>query len=188
VRHVQRGLGQGLGSDSFIEQSTVGRTSDHAKMATMSNPTWAPLSWREVAVKLATSRSYWLVTTNADGSPHSAPVWGVMVDDRLYIHCERKTVKARNLARDGRAVVHLESGEDVVIIRGYLDDVGLPEAARAVMNALSVKYDHPGDAHRLPSSDDSFDVLYLLRPVKALLWNLSDYEDTQQRWTAEASP
>jgi hypothetical protein len=106
------------------------------------------------------------------------------VEDRLYVYSERGTVKARNLARDGRAVVHLESGEDVVIVHGYLDDVGLPQAAPEVVNALSSKYDHPDDAQYLPSGDDSFDVLYLLRPEKALLWNLADYEDSQQRWTA----
>ena len=157
-------------------------------MATMPNPNGDQPSWHEVAIRLAPSRSYWLVTTNADGSPHAAPVWGVMVEDRLYIYSERSTVKARNLARDGRAIVHLESGEDVVIVHGYLEDVGLPQAASQVVNALSSKYDHPGDAQYLPSGDDSFDALYLLRPEKALLWNLSDFEGTQQRWTAAASP
>jgi PPOX class probable F420-dependent enzyme len=153
-------------------------------MPTMPNQNRDQPTWHQVAMRLAPSRSYWLVTTNADGSPHAAPVWGGMVEDRLYVYSERGTVKARNLARDGRAVVHLESGEDVVIVHGYLDDVGLPQAAHEVVNALSSKYDHPDDAQYLPSGDDSFDVLYLLRPEKALLWNLADYEDSQQRWTA----
>jgi len=139
-------------------------------------------------MRLAPSRSYWLVTTNEDGSPHVAPVWGGLVGDRLYFYSERATVKARNLARDGRAVVHLESGEDVVIVHGYVDDVGLPQSAGDVMSALSSKYDHPDDAQYLPSHDDSFDVLYLLRPEKALLWNLADYEGSQRRWTARADP
>ena len=138
-------------------------------------------SWHEIAARLAPSRSYWLVTTNADGSPHAAPVWGVMVEGRLYIYSERTTVKARNLRRDGRAVVHLESGEDVVIVHGYLADMGLPQAAHDVLDALRLKYDHPGDAQYLPSSDDAFDVLYLMRPERALLWKLADYEGTQLR-------
>ena len=137
-------------------------------------------------MRLAPSRSYWLVTTNGDGSPHAAPVWGAVVGDHLYLYSERSTVKARNLARDGRAVVHLESGEDVIIVHGYLDDVGLPQAALEVVAALSSKYDRPDDAQYLPSSDDSFDVLYHLRPEKALLWNLADYEQSQQRWIALA--
>jgi len=155
-------------------------------MATMPNQIRNQPTWHQIAMRLAPSRTYWLVTTNADGSPHAAPVWGSIVEDRLYIYSERTTVKARNLARDGRAVIHLESGEAVVIVHGHFDDVGLPQAARDVMDALSSKYDHPHDAQYLPSSDESFDVLYLLRPEKALLWNLADYEDTQQRWIAPA--
>jgi hypothetical protein len=56
-----------------------------------------------------------------------------------------------------------------------------------VMQALAWKYDGPDDAGYLPSADPSFDVLYRLRPQKALLWKLSDYENTQQRWAAQPS-
>jgi len=37
-------------------------------------------------------------------------VWGVVIEDTLYLYGERRTVKARNLAADPRLVVHLESG------------------------------------------------------------------------------
>jgi len=83
-------------------------------------------TWSDIAERLALSRSYWLVTTNPDGSPHAAPVWGVVVDDALCLYSERTTVKARNLARDRRAVVHLESTEDVIIVHGELEDLGGP--------------------------------------------------------------
>jgi hypothetical protein len=125
-------------------------------------------SWSEVARRLARARSYWLGTTNQDGSPHATPVWGVVVGDRFYIYSERSTVKARNLARDGRVVVHLESSE--------------------VVEALDDKYDRPDERQYLPSADGSFDVLYRLRPRKALTWCLSDYEHTQGRWSAPPGP
>jgi hypothetical protein len=44
----------------------------------------------------------------------------------LYLYSERRAVKARNLAADPRVVVHLESGEDVVIVRGAAQDLGTP--------------------------------------------------------------
>lgn len=125
------------------------------------------------------------MTTNRDGSPHVAPVWGVVVDERLYLYSERTTVKAGNLGRDSRGIVHLESGEDVVIVHGHFDDLGIPQLTMNVMEALARKYDGPDDTQYLPTADPSFDVLYRLRPQKALLWNLSDFENTQQRWTAQ---
>jgi nitroimidazol reductase NimA-like FMN-containing flavoprotein (pyridoxamine 5'-phosphate oxidase superfamily) len=73
------------------------------------------LSWPEVATRLTAARNYWLCTTTPSGTPHAAPVWGVVTGQTLYLYSERRTVKARNLADDPRVVVHLESGEDVVI-------------------------------------------------------------------------
>ena len=85
-----------------------------------------PLSWPEVAARLAAARNYWLSTTTPSGAPHAAPVWGVVTGGTLYLYSERSTVKARNLAADPRVVVHLESGDDVVIVRGTAEDAGSP--------------------------------------------------------------
>lgn len=46
-----------------------------------------------------------LATTRADGSPHVAPVWFVLDGDDVLFNTGRTSVKARNLARDGRAVL-----------------------------------------------------------------------------------
>jgi hypothetical protein len=105
-----------------------------------------------------------------------------MVNDDLYLYSERSTLKAKNLQIDPRAVVHLESGDDVVIVHGQLEDVGHPMDFRQVVDALAQKYDTPVRRRFLPSTDPDFDVLYLFRPRRALLWLLSDYEGSQQRW------
>ncbi|HMD94273.1 MAG TPA: pyridoxamine 5'-phosphate oxidase family protein, partial [Trebonia sp.] len=81
------------------------------------------LSWAEVAVRLAVARNYWLTTTSPSGAPHAAPVWGAVIDHTLCLYSERNTRKARNLAADPRLVVHLESGDDVVIVRGTAEDL-----------------------------------------------------------------
>jgi hypothetical protein len=84
------------------------------------------VSWGEIAARLEGARSYWLCTTMPSGSPHAAPVWGAVMHDVLYLYSERRTAKSRNLAADPRAVVHLESAEDVVIVRGTAEDLGTP--------------------------------------------------------------
>src|SRR5262245_39298022 len=142
------------------------------------------LTWSEVAQRLAPARSYWLVTVSATGAPHAAPVWGVVVDEDLYLYTERSTVKARNVAENPRIVVHLESGEDVVIVHGQAEDLGHPATIGDVVAALAAKYPHPDDAQYLPSEDPDFDVLYVIRPHRAMAWRLDDYESSQGRWRA----
>lgn len=140
------------------------------------------ISWDDVIDRLRPARSYWLATTGAEGAPHTVPVWGAVLGHDLYTYGERTTVKARNLARDDRAALHLESAEDVLIVYGHLEDLGRPQDADAVLRAFEAKYDRPEDCRYLPSTDPAFDVLYRLHPVRALLWSLADYEHSQRRW------
>jgi len=95
------------------------------------------LSWAEVAARLAAARTYWLSTTMPGGAPHAAPVWGVVIESTLYLYSERRTRKARNLAADPRLVVHLESGDDVVIVHGTAEDLGHPAHVPDVGAALA---------------------------------------------------
>jgi PPOX class probable F420-dependent enzyme len=142
------------------------------------------LSWPEVAARLAAARTYWLCTTTPSGAPHAAPVWGVVTGQVLYLYSERRTVKARNLAADPRVVVHLESGEDVVIVRGTATDLGTPAQVPEVVSALSAKYAGQDDRQYLPDADPDFDVVYAIGPQSAMMWRLDSYEASQRRWTA----
>jgi hypothetical protein len=144
------------------------------------------LTWAEVAARLAAARNYWLCSTTQAGAPHAAPVWGVVTSQVLYLYSERRTVKARNLAADPRVVVHLESGDDVVIVRGTATDLGAPARLPAVVAALSAKYTGAGDRRYLPEADPDFDVVYAISPQSAMTWHLSDYEASQRRWAAPA--
>ena len=143
-----------------------------------------PLSWPEVAARLAVARNYWLSTTAPSGAPHAAPVWGAVLDNTLYLYTERRTVKARNLAADPRVVVHLESGDDVVIVRGTAEDAGAPAQVPDVVRALSAKYTAEADRQYLPEADPDFDVVYAIRPRSAMMWRLADYEASQRRWSS----
>ncbi len=144
-----------------------------------------PLTWEEVARRLAPARNYWLHTTGPTGSPQVTPVWGAVVGDRLYHYSLRSTVKAHNLRQNPRVGVHLESGADVVIVYGTLADVGRPEEATDVVQAFAGKYDRPEELPFLPGANPSFDVLYRLIPGRALVWSLPDSEASMRRWVAE---
>jgi hypothetical protein len=142
------------------------------------------MTWAEVAGRLAAARSYWVGSTTGSGAPHAAPVWGAVADEVLYLYTERSTVKARNLAADPRVVIHLESAEDVLIVRGVVEDLGPPAAVPSVVAALAAKYTSAQDQQYLPDHDPDFDVVYAVRPRSAMAWRLDDYAASQRRWTA----
>jgi hypothetical protein len=143
-----------------------------------------PVSWSDIAERLARAHHYWLHTTNADGRPDASPVWGVVRDEVAYFYTARTTVKARNAANDPRALIHLESAADVVIVHGRLIDLGLPVQHPQVLGAFEEKYQQPEEVPFLPSSDPSFDVLYSFAPARAMLWALPDTEASTRRWKA----
>ena len=66
-------------------------------------------------------------------------------------------MKARNLAADPRVVVHLESGEDVLIVRGTAKDLGTPAQVPDAVAALSAKYTGEDDRQYLPDADPDFE-------------------------------
>jgi hypothetical protein len=109
-------------------------------------------------------------------------VWGAIVGQDLHFFSERRTAKARHIAANPQVAVHLESAEDVVIVHGLLDDLGMPSAHPEVLRALDVKYDSPEDVRYLPTADPDFDVLWRLRPTRAMLWRLDQYDASQARW------
>jgi PPOX class probable F420-dependent enzyme len=141
------------------------------------------LTWAAVADRLAPARNYWVGTTGRDGAPHAAPVWGVVVGEVLYFYTETGTAKARNLAADPRVVVHLESGDDVLIVRGTASERVDPALLSEVLAAFVPKYTEPDDLQYLPVGPPGEVVLAVL-PTSALSWSLGDYESSQQRWSA----
>ena len=88
------------------------------------------LDWSWADERLASSRNYWIVTAGADGEPAAAPVWGVWEDGAVYFGTNPNSRKGRNIARDPRIVVHLESGDEVVVLHGEAE-VAAPRARLA---------------------------------------------------------
>lgn len=81
------------------------------------------LPWERAVDRLRSAYAYWIATTCDDGRPHSIPVWGVWLDDAFYFSNGATTRTGRNLWRDPRITVHLESGEDAVIVEGVAEAV-----------------------------------------------------------------
>ncbi len=139
------------------------------------------LPWSHVTERLAAARSYWLATVRPDGRPHVAPVWGVWLDGAFSFGAERQSVKARNLAANPSLSLHLESGDDVVILEGAVLAIPDPLAILGLDTAFQAKY---GMSAADPGKDDpsSAPIWYALSPDTALAWLESDFAATATRW------
>jgi PPOX class probable F420-dependent enzyme len=76
------------------------------------------LPWSWAVERLAGSRTYFLSTIRKDGSPHVMPLWAVWVHDSICLSTAYTTVKSRNLERDPRCVLTVESDHDHVVYEG----------------------------------------------------------------------
>ena len=148
-----------------------------AEAYTVGTTTNGPLAWGHAEERLEGSRNYWIVTTRRDGRPHAAPVWGVWVGGSLYFGTGRGSVKGRNLARRPDLVVHLESGDDVVILEGAVEEVRDRASFDAIDAAYRAKYGMGVD-----QAGDDAAVWYVVRPRAAHAWLENDFLDTATRW------
>jgi hypothetical protein len=133
------------------------------------NPT-AMLAWDQVVPKLVDAQTYWLCTVRPDGRPHAVPKWGVWVNERLYFDGSAETRHARNIAENPQVVVHLESGDEAVILEGICEPVETVGASlgKAVAQAYTRKYEARGYAPDPKQWDDG--GLYEVVPTKVLAW------------------
>jgi Pyridoxamine 5'-phosphate oxidase len=139
------------------------------------------LDWVRQRVKR--SINYWIVSTRPDGRPHASPVWGIWLEDALCFGTGRSSRKGRNLATNPALVVHLESGDEVVILEGIAEELTDRPTLQRYANAYEAKY-----AIR-PEIDDqqSNDVTYRLWPDVVLAWTEPDFLTTPARWEFERS-
>ncbi|MBV8207398.1 MAG: pyridoxamine 5'-phosphate oxidase family protein [Acidobacteria bacterium] len=135
------------------------------------------IKWADTCRKLEKSRSYWISTTRPDGRPHAMPVWGFWMDGALIFGTGRGTVKQRNLARNPQAIVHLESGDDAVILECDVVEVDLSDQAllRTIDRASQHKYKMP--LLVVPES-----LLFRAIPRVALAWREKDFPKSATRW------
>lgn len=139
------------------------------------------LPWSHARERLERSHNYWICTTRPDGRPHSIPVWGFFLDDVLYFGTARSSRKGRNLSGNPAVSVHLESGDDVVILEGTAREVTGDERATLVkLNAASKrKYKEP--LTTIPGES----VIYAVRPRLVLSWTENDFPNNATRWQFE---
>lgn len=136
-----------------------------------------PWSWAEE--HLTSALNYWFCTTRPDGRPHAMPAWAVWLDGTLYFDGSPETRRGKNLAQNPAIVIHLESGDEVIVLEGEAHLTGQPDRALAerLASALTKKY-----GPKYEPTPDTWDLggLYAMRPTVAFGWTA--FPTTMTRW------
>src|SRR4029453_5441348 len=95
-----------------------------------------------VRERLDPARQYWMATVDPQGRPSAMPMWGVVVEDHLYLETPAVRRRARNLSSNPAVAVHLELGDHVVAIEGVAESFAPErELAGGIAGAFAAKYD-----------------------------------------------
>ena len=138
-----------------------------------------PWSWAEE--RLTQSRNYWVVTVRPDGRPHAMPVWGAWVEGAFYFGTGSDSRKGRNIAADPRAVVHLESGDEVVVLEGIMEEVTDTEGIRTFEQGFNPKYGFEGDSEEIDLVEMGA-VIFRMSPLVAFGWTEANFPQNATRW------
>ncbi len=138
------------------------------------------LPWSVAEERLQAARNYWIGSVRPNGRPHAMPVWGVWVDGKLYFDGSPETRRSRNIAANPAVVVHLESGDQVVIVEGNAYAAGKPEPelAKRLAQAYAAKYAASGYEPKPDSWDQG--GLYVVHPQTVFAWTKFPSDST--RW------
>jgi hypothetical protein len=138
-----------------------------------------PWSWAEQ--QLVTARTYWIATTRPDGRPHCRPVWGVWLPDGFWF--STGSLARHNLAANPQITLHLESGDQVVIVEGVAAAMTGAGRLQAFLAAYNPKYDWDASAtdDQVTDSAGAAGPAYRVRPRVVFGWDADMRAPT--RWS-----
>jgi general stress protein 26 len=130
------------------------------------------LEWDFVEERMRAARNFWVVTSAREGTPHAMPVWGLWQEGAFYFSTDGRSRKARNIAVRPSVVVHLESGDEVVILEGEARTVSDRPLLERLARDYLAKY-----AVRLEGGP-----VFEVKPAQALAWRERDFPSSATRF------
>ena len=137
------------------------------------------LTWEWVAAQVTESLHYWLCSVRADGRPHVVPRWGVYFDNKFYYDGSPETRHARNIVMNPHVSLHLENGEQAIILEGTSEPAGRPspELGMKLSKAYRRKYREMGYSPKPDSWDKG--GLYVFTPRQCIAWTSFTQDPTK---------
>ena len=125
--------------------------------------TW--ITWAHASKKLRKEQVYWVCTVRQSSQPHAAPVAGVWRNNSFYFETEPDSVKGRNLSHNPSIVVHVQNGNDTVIIEGSATRETHAVELRRLKADYVRKYEYEPDW-----SEGSGNIVFKVSPRIAHAW------------------
>jgi Pyridoxamine 5'-phosphate oxidase len=137
------------------------------------------LPWTWARDRLERATIYWLATAGSDAAPHLVPIWGAWVADRWYVE-GGATRWQRHLRENPQLAIHVEFGDEVVIVEGRAIELagpGEPLSSRILAGFEKYRPGYAADA-----ANWSAGGLWELRPTKAFAWSVFPTDMTRFRF------
>jgi len=134
------------------------------------------VNWEWVAEQMTESKNYWFSSVRPDGRPHVVPRWGVFIDNKLFYDGSPETRHTQNILENPNVSLHLESGNQVVMMEGVSKPAEKPtnEFAHQLAEAIGNKYGKDGYSPKPDQWDEG--GLYVFTPRQCIAWTVF-YED-----------
>jgi PPOX class probable F420-dependent enzyme len=139
------------------------------------------LSEAEQAELLESERVVVVTSNGLRGWPHSMPMWYVLRDGEVWVWTYAKSQKVRNLERDPRATLLVETGTEYVELRGVQIEaeaelVRDPDRVAEFGAELTVRYSEgiesvEGDAAAALRAQAAKRVAIRFAPVRVATWD-----------------
>jgi hypothetical protein len=137
------------------------------------------LPWSWAVERLERATIYWLATTGTDGAPHLIPIWGAWVDGHWYVE-GGPTRWQRNLRGNPQLAIHIDAGDDIVIVEGPAHELVAPEpdvAGRILAGYAKYRPGYEASADHWVEGG-----LWRLDPVRAFAWTTFPADMTRYRF------
>lgn len=135
----------------------------------------------ELEELLASERVAVVSSLGPRGWPHSMPLWFVVREGEVWIWTYAKSQKVRNLERDPRATVLIETGHEYGELRGAMIEARAvlhrdPETVLGFAEELTLRYAEgmaavDGDARAALAAQAPKRVAIQFEPVRTATWN-----------------
>jgi hypothetical protein len=143
-----------------------------------------PFDWARERLRTATT--WWIASVRPDGRPHAMPIWGAWADDRGYLLGQRSARWARNLAANRACVIHVQQGEDVVIVEGHARLLEQPDAT--VLDRCREGFAKYARSHANQVDPEAWVGKGFWEVVPRVVFGFSDYITDATRWRFPETP
>jgi hypothetical protein len=138
-----------------------------------------PWSWARERLERATI--YWMATAGADVAPHLIPIWGAWVDDRWYV--EGGPVRwQRNLRANPQLAIHVEFGEEVVMVEGTATELVAPPTPLSDQILAGYAKYRAAANYEADAANWAQGGLWQMRPLRAFAWSVLGTDATRFRF------